>query len=66
MKDYVLRKKHNSRIEPFIQKGIIKVLIGQRRVGKSYLLKQVMDNPGKNTYNGMKHWSLLQFPTDFK
>jgi predicted AAA+ superfamily ATPase len=25
-----------------------------------------MDNPGKNTYNGIEHWSLLQFLTDFK
>ncbi len=33
------RKKYLSQIEPFIKKEIIKVLVGQRRTGKSYLLK---------------------------
>jgi predicted AAA+ superfamily ATPase len=32
-----------DRIKPFIGQNLIKVLIGQRRVGKSYLLFQVMD-----------------------
>jgi uncharacterized protein len=41
MKTLIERKKYNPRIQPFVNKGIIKVLIGQRRVGKSYLLQQI-------------------------
>lgn len=32
-----------AHIRPFIGKDLIKVLVGQRRVGKSYLLFQIMD-----------------------
>lgn len=37
------RKKYLNRIKPFINKNIIKVITGQRRVGKSYFLLQVID-----------------------
>ncbi len=37
------RKKYLSQIEPFIKKEIIKVLVGQRRTGKSYLLKYLAE-----------------------
>ena len=43
IKDYIRRKNYLEKIKPFINKDIIKVLIGQRRVGKSYLLFQIMD-----------------------
>jgi uncharacterized protein len=36
------RPIYSARITPFIGKGIIKVLTGQRRVGKSYILMQLM------------------------
>ena len=36
------RDTYISRIKPFMKKSIIKVLTGQRRVGKSYLLYQLM------------------------
>lgn len=36
------RSLYNDRIKPFINKGVIKVLTGQRRVGKSYILLQLM------------------------
>ena len=36
------RSWYSNRIKSFIGKGIIKVLTGQRRVGKSYLLLQLM------------------------
>lgn len=39
----IRRPAYISRIEPFIGKSIIKVLTGQRRVGKSYLLFQLME-----------------------
>ena len=37
------RDSYISRIIPFMRKPLIKVLTGQRRVGKSYLLFQLMD-----------------------
>ncbi|NUQ23118.1 MAG: ATP-binding protein [Saprospiraceae bacterium] len=43
MKDYIARPKYNDRIKPFVGADLIKVLVGQRRVGKSYLLRQVRD-----------------------
>ncbi len=43
IKEYKKRDIYLSRIKPYIGQDIIKVLIGQRRVGKSYLLFQIMD-----------------------
>jgi predicted AAA+ superfamily ATPase len=40
---FIPRTIYLDRIKPFIDKQIIKVLTGQRRVGKSYLLFQLMD-----------------------
>ena len=39
----IKRPVYTARISPFIGKGIIKVLTGQRRVGKSYILLQLQD-----------------------
>ena len=49
----IQRETYISRIAPFIKKHIVKVLIGQRRVGKSFLLFQLMqriliDDPKAN------------------
>lgn len=41
--DYIDRPLYINRIKPFIGKSLIKVLTGQRRVGKSYLLMQIKD-----------------------
>lgn len=43
MKDYIERPYYINKIRPFIGKSLIKVLIGQRRVGKSYLLQQIKE-----------------------
>jgi len=43
MKDYIDRPYYIKKIRPFIGKSLIKVLTGQRRVGKSYLLMQIRD-----------------------
>ncbi|PIR12745.1 ATPase [Candidatus Falkowbacteria bacterium CG11_big_fil_rev_8_21_14_0_20_39_10] len=43
IKKYIKRKIYLEKIGPFIDKDIIKVIVGQRRVGKSYLLFQIMD-----------------------
>jgi len=42
-KKYIPRPLYFNKIEPFIGSGLIKVLTGQRRVGKSFVLLQVMD-----------------------
>lgn len=44
MKKYIVRESYKKSIDRYIGKEIIKVLIGQRRVGKSYLLFQAMDS----------------------
>lgn len=44
MKRYIVREIYKKYIDRYIGKEIIKVLIGQRRVGKSYLLFQAMDS----------------------
>lgn len=49
----IIRKKYLDKLIPFIGKQLIKVLTGQRRVGKSYVLKQLMQHiysmdPGGN------------------
>ncbi len=43
IKKYIKRKHCLKDIIPFIDKDLIKVIVGQRRVGKSYLLYQIMD-----------------------
>jgi predicted AAA+ superfamily ATPase len=40
---YIKRPTYIDKVKPFIGKQIIKVLTGQRRVGKSYILLQLMD-----------------------
>jgi predicted AAA+ superfamily ATPase len=40
---YIKRPLYIGRIKPFIGKQIIKVITGQRRVGKSYILLQLID-----------------------
>lgn len=43
IKTYISRHVYWQRIAPFVGKDIIKVIVGQRRVGKSYFLFQIMD-----------------------
>jgi predicted AAA+ superfamily ATPase len=40
---YIKRPLYINRIKPFIGKPVIKVLTGQRRVGKSYIMLQLID-----------------------
>ena len=40
---YIKRDRYLQKLIPFINKQIIKVIVGQRRVGKSCFLKQVAD-----------------------
>jgi hypothetical protein len=41
--DLIPRAAYTTRVEPFIRKPVVKVFTGQRRVGKSYILYQIMD-----------------------
>lgn len=41
--EFILRPLYLNRVKPFIGKNLVKVFTGQRRVGKSYLLFQIMD-----------------------
>ncbi|AEV30837.1 putative ATPase (AAA+ superfamily) [Sphaerochaeta pleomorpha str. Grapes] len=41
--EYIVRPMYLNRIKPHMGSSLIKVLTGQRRVGKSYLLFQVID-----------------------
>ena len=38
----ITREIYLKKIRPFINQPLIKVLVGQRRVGKSFLLKQII------------------------
>lgn len=49
--EYIRREKYIERIKPFIGKNIIKVLSGQRRVGKSCIMYQLMDEIKKAVSN---------------
>jgi len=53
MKKYIERKYYIQKLKPFIGKDIIKIIIGQRRVGKSFFLYHIRDeilktNPDTN------------------
>jgi len=51
MKEFVRREIYETHLKKYMGKEIIKVLVGQRRVGKSYLLFQVMDTLKKQFNN---------------
>jgi predicted AAA+ superfamily ATPase len=62
-KNLLYRERYIKRIEPFVDTNLIKVLVGQRRVGKSYLLYQIIKmvrskNPDANIiYLSMEDFS---------
>ncbi len=51
IKQYIKRPLYIDRIHPFVNKDVIKVLVGQRRVGKSYLLLQIIEELGALGFN---------------
>jgi predicted AAA+ superfamily ATPase len=42
-KDIIERSYYTEKIRPHVDKPVIKILTGQRRIGKSYILLQLMD-----------------------
>jgi len=61
-----IREKYLDKVKPFIGKNIIKVLTGQRRVGKTTILKQIMDlvkqegNHVNTIYINKEHYDFKQ------
>ncbi len=51
IKPHVERTKYFEKIKPFINKNLIKAITGQRRVGKSYLMFQLINEIKKQTPN---------------
>ena len=51
MTKYIKRKHYIEKIKPYFNKDIIKLIVGQRRVGKSYFLHQIKDELQKNDKN---------------
>ncbi len=51
VKKYISRDIYFKSTLPYVNKDIIKVFIGQRRVGKSYILYQLMDHIADNIPN---------------
>ena len=51
MKKFIIRQNYLEKISPYINKDLIKVVVGQRRVGKSYFLFQIMDKISKEMKN---------------
>jgi len=51
MTKYLKRKYYIEKIKPYFNKDIIKIIVGQRRVGKSYFLYQIKDELQKNNKN---------------
>jgi len=49
MLKYIKRNYYIKKIKPHINKDIIKVIVGQRRVGKSYFLHQIKDEIQKKS-----------------
>lgn len=50
-KNLIERPAYTKKIMPFVDKDIIKVLTGQRRVGKSYILFQLINEIKKQNFN---------------
>ena len=49
----IIRKPYLDKIEQALGKDVIIVLVGQRRIGKSYLLRQLKDEKAKDSSNNI-------------
>ncbi|MBI9069879.1 MAG: ATP-binding protein [Salinivirgaceae bacterium] len=62
--EYIIRNQVIEKIRPYIGNSLIKVLVGQRRVGKSYLLYQIMDELKKSSENQIIYINKEDFEFD--
>lgn len=66
------RKHYTERVEQYIGNRLVKVFVGQRRAGKSYLLRQVMNAlldkgvAGHNIFYISKEYMEFDFLNDYK
>lgn len=65
----IIRNYYTEKIKPYIGKGLIKDLTGQRRVGKSCVMQQLMadlqnNDPGANIIYINKERTEFQFIKD--
>jgi predicted AAA+ superfamily ATPase len=60
MSRVIVRQEYLNRIERWFGKETIVVLVGQRRVGKSYMLKQLCDLKQSSTENNVTEVSDLE------
>ena len=51
MEPTFIREKYLNKVKPYIGKNIIKVLTGQRRIGKTTILRQLIDLIGREDKN---------------
>ena len=71
LKPFISRGSYIKKLIPFIDKDIIKVFVGQRRVGKSYMLFQIIEhiiqnNPKANIIYINKELIDFNFIKDYK
>lgn len=66
------RVEYHEKIQHFTGNSLVKVLVGQRRTGKSYLLRQVIQRlinsgiPAQNTFYINKEYIEFDFLSDYK
>lgn len=60
-KNIIKREYYTARIEPFMRKSVIKALTGQRRVGKSFLLFQLIEKIREEAPGANHHYTIRQF-----
>ncbi len=65
MEPEFIREKYIDKVKPYIGKSLIKVLTGQRRVGKTIILKQIL-NVIKNQDNNSNTIYINKEHNDFK
>ena len=58
----IIRQSYIDKIERYLGKETIIVLVGQRRVGKSYIMKMIRAR--KKTDDGITHLHLRKFLTE--
>jgi len=51
--DIISRPDYATRLESVLGKGVLIVLTGQRRVGKSYVMKELMERKGADNGNNV-------------
>ena len=62
--DLISRPNYYSKLEKLLGKGVLIVLTGQRRVGKSYVMKELVARKGQEAGLTAPQASRLERPLD--